>query len=278
MSLNPDEIAALPRVRAPLNYLAHMDEVPFTYAYEPPAGQPMTNAIYEPVTAPILDLRPIADRLSLDVEGLALVPYKSDLDNLYDEDALKRVFYPEVQALVRKVTGAVRVEIFDHTFRKRIDALKNNSATPQRQPVLRVHNDYTEKSGPQRVRDIFPSEADDLLKRRFAFINVWRPINGPVLDTPFAICDATSAAPEDFIASEIRYRDRTGEIYVNTYNPNHRWFYAPKMRDDEALLVKCYDSERTVARFTAHSAFEDPTTPPDAPPRESIEVRVVAFF
>jgi hypothetical protein len=146
------------------------------------------------------------------------------------------------------------------------------------EPVRVAHNDYTLKSGPQRVRDLLPAEADLLLKNRFAVINVWRPIRGPVLESPLAVCDAASMVQRDFVAQDLRYRDRTGEVYSVQYNPEHRWFYFPQMEHTEVLLLKCYDSDPGRTRFTAHTAFADPTSPADAPARESIEVRTLVFF
>ncbi len=147
-----------------------------------------------------------------------------------------------------------------------------------RQPVTSVHNDYTVKSGPQRVRDLMGEEAEELLRHRFEIVNVWRPIRGPLRDAPLAICDATSVAFADFVPSDLVYRDRKGETYRVRYNPAHRWFYVPEMRTDEAVLIKCYDSaEDGTVRFTAHSAFEDPTAPSDVLPRESIELRTLLF-
>ena len=143
----------------------------------------------------------------------------------------------------------------------------------------RVHNDYTAKSGPQRVRDLLGDEADELLKKRFAVINVWRPIRGPVVDAPLAVTDASSVADGDLVASDLIYPDRTGEIYYVKYNPDHKWFYVPAMRTDEVLLIKCYDSMKDGrARFSLHSAFDDPTSPAKAKPRQSIEVRTIAYF
>jgi hypothetical protein len=142
-----------------------------------------------------------------------------------------------------------------------------------------VHNDYTDRSGPQRVRDLLGEAATTLIRHRFAEINVWRPIKGPLLDSPLALCDAQTIAPEDFVATDLKYPNRTGETYSVLFNPRHRWYYFPKLERDEAVLIKCYDSERDGrARFTAHTAFDDPTTPPDAPPRESIEARALVFF
>lgn len=143
----------------------------------------------------------------------------------------------------------------------------------------RVHVDHTLKSGRRRVRDLLPDEADDLLRRRFAIVNLWRPIRGPLLDAPLALCDAGSVAPGDLVASDLVYPNRVGETYAVAFNPAHRWFYVPAMRTDEAVLIKCYDSaEDGRARFAPHTAFDDPTTPPDAPPRESIELRTLVFW
>jgi hypothetical protein len=120
--------------------------------------------------------------------------------------------------------------------------------------------DYSAKSGPQRVRDFLPDEAEVLLKSRFAEINVWRPIIELLKDTPLAVCDARSIAPNDLLPTDLVYQHRVGEIYSVTYNSSHRWFYFPDMQRNEALLIKCYDSEEDGrARFTAHTAFDDPT-------------------
>ena len=195
-----------------------------------------------------------------------------------NEDELRSVYYPEMEQLVKDMTGAARVLIFDHTLRAEDNATREEKKV--REPVRRVHNDYTEWSGPQRVRDLLPpDEAEELLRHRFAVIQVWRPIRKPVETAPLAIADAMSIAPKDLIPTERRYPNRVGETYHMTFNPSHRWFYFPEMRRNEALVFKCYDSKKDGrARFSAHAAFEAPNSPPDAPPRESIEMRTLAFF
>jgi hypothetical protein len=206
-----------------------------------------------------------------------VVTHNSAVRDFYDEDELRRVYYPEAERLVAKVPGATRVLVFDHTVRWRVWGGVDRSAGTPRQPVTAVHNDYTIKSGPQRVRDLMGEEAEELLRHRFEIVNVWRPIRGPLRDAPLAVCDATTVDFTDFVASDLVYRDRTGEIYRVRYNPAHRWFYVPEMQTDEAILIKCYDSATDKARFTAHSAFEDPTAPADVLPRESIELRTLVF-
>ena len=188
-------------------------------------------------------------------------------------------FYPQVIDFVKAHTGARRVVVFDHTLRRRLPADLSAQTTIQRPAVLLVHSDYTVHSGPQRVRDILPDEADALLSRRVAFYNVWKPLFRRVEELPLAMCDATSHDPQDMLRMELKYRERTGEIYVMRYSPKHRWVYFPFMERDQAVLLKTYDSETDGrARFMGHSAFEDPDTAPDAQKRESIEVRTMAFF
>ena len=278
MGLQNEKIAALSFVTADLNYLTPSVGRPRTYTFEPPSGQPKSNIVPDAHSLPIYDVRPISETVSLDREGFALVRQKSSVKDFYNDDEIKAVYYPEAERLIKAATGADRVFIFDHTVRKRVDGAVDRDSNLLRQPVARVHVDHTATSGRQRVRDLIPDEAEELLKGRVQIINIWRPIRGPLLDSPLAVCDALSVAPADLLASDLVYRDRIGETYSVTYNPAHRWFYLPAMTPDEVLLLKCFDSRTDGrARFAPHTAFADPSTPPDAPPRESIELRTLVF-
>jgi hypothetical protein len=221
--------------------------------------------------------RPDAGSFALDRDGFRFVRHDTKVRDFFDEDEVRRVYYPEMEALVKAESGATRVLVFDHTLRTADDDERETRKI--REPVSRVHNDYTEWSAPQRVRDLLPQEADDLLSRRFAIVQVWRPIRHPVETMPLAICDARSLAPADLVISERRYPNRIGQTYAITHNPAHQWYWFPQMRREEALVFKVFDSLKDGrARWTAHTAFDDPTTPPDARPRESIEIRTLAFF
>ena len=264
-------------LEAPVNYLENTGEKPVTYLYEPPPGVPIRSGHTTKHWIKIHNGRLAADELTLDRQGFALIRHHTQVSNFYDPDEVTRVYYPEVERLLTDATGAVRVHVFDHNVRCRPMAKRGENGA--REPVKFAHNDYTLISGPQRVRDLLPAEADDLLKHRFAEINVWRPIRGPVEESPLAVCDASSMTLRDFVATDLRYRDRTGEVYSVAFNPNHRWFYFPQMERDEVLLLKCYDSaDDGRARFTAHTGIDDPTSAADAIPRESIEVRTLVFF
>jgi hypothetical protein len=277
--VNAAAIEYLPRVEAALRYLEPMAEKPRSLEYEPPPGVPRTTAVYRDHTVEILDVRPVAATLSLEREGFRLVTAATGIQDFGDENAVRTRYYAETSSLLRKLTGASRVVVFDHTIRRRVVGASDRTTGIPRQPVPRVHNDYTVKSGPQRVRDLLGDEAEALLRHRFSVINVWRPIRGPIEDAPLAVSDAQSVDSDDLVATDLIYPDRTGEIYYVKFNPSHRWFYAPAMREDEVLLIKCFDSANDGrARFVPHSAFVDPTTPPDAPPRESIELRTLVFY
>jgi hypothetical protein len=216
-------------------------------------------------------------KLSLDTNGFVLTEHETAIKDFYDPDEVRSVYYPEVERLLKRVTGAERVVIFDHIVRNPLLAERGEKGA--RSPAKFVHNDYTFKSAPRRVRDLLPEEADRLLKNRFAEINVWRAIRGPIESSPLALCDARSLGTEDIVPMDLVYRDRVGEIYGFLYNPNHRWYYFPQLERSEPILLKCYDSKDDGrARFTAHTSFDDPNSPPNAAPRESIEVRALVFW
>ena len=264
-------------IRAALSFMVPMAERPVAYNYDPPPGVPVRTGKQSDLEVLVHDGRAVADKLSLDHEGFVLRSSPTAVGNFYDENQVVSIFYAECEEIVKKATGANRALAFDHIVRNEAKAADKSSGV--KMPSSRVHNDYTTKSSPQRVRDLMGAQAEELLKQRYAIINLWRPIAGPLLKNPLALCDAESLEEGNLVASDLRYPDRTGETYSVTYNPGQRWFYFPKMTADEFVLIRCFDSSRAgPARFSAHGGFTDPNTPADAPPRESIEVRMAVFF
>jgi hypothetical protein len=268
-------------VNAALTFITPSDTKPVFESSAITGGAPRVFFDTERHTVAIHDMRPLADAFSLDREGFELLQHRSAVVDLYDDDAVEKVYYPEIEALLRAVTGASRVVIFDATRRSDAGAgAKNRDGL--RGPASRVHVDYTAKSGPQRVKDLL-GEAEAARRAasgaRILQINVWRPIRGPVQRSPLALADASSVAPEDLVATDQVFPDRVGEIYHLAYDPAQRWYYAPEMTPDEVLLIKGWDSlDDGRARFTPHGAFDLPDTPDDAAPRESIEVRTLVVI
>ena len=260
-----------------INYLAPMTERAHFYEDGPPPGERVTNMRYAPRDMRILNGRLAANGASLDVEGFTFLQRETRMRDFHDEDAIRRRYYREVETLVAAVTGASRVVVFDHTLRRRMPE-EDDRRDNMRLPAMHVHVDFTPSSAVQRVRDVLPDEADRLLKRRVEFVNVWRPIARPVFDAPLAMCDARSVASADLVPANLIYNDRVGEIFYLTYNPQHRWIYYPVMQPNEVLLLKNYDSLNDGrAQCAPHSAFLDPASPSGSPPRQSIEVRAIAF-
>ena len=276
-------------VVAPLNYLAPMAAPARTYTYDPPDGAPRFNGRLQAHRMTITDARVRRDELQLDREGFVLCEHTSSVRDFRDDDLLRAVHYAEVEALLRELTGAREVRVFDHTLRRRaahrppLDGTGGSFAAV-REPVGRVHADYTDVSAPRRLRQLLGDGPDTerRVRERYVIYGLWRPLNPePLQDAPLALADARSIAAGDLVTNELIYRDRVGETCIGMHNPAHRWYYFPRQRHHEVTVFKHYESAAArlgVARVAPHTAFEDPTTPPDAAPRASIELRAFAFF
>lgn len=265
-------------VRASFNYVVDTGVPAVRYIDWPEMEHNAIPPVYELREMTVRNGRPLAGTFDLDTHGFVFVRHDTQVRDFTDEAERTRVYEPEVQALIMKHSGASHVVVFDHTIR--VSDEDGQKAIGARPTVKGVHNDYTESSAPRRLREIVgDDEAERRFRKRWAIIQVWRPIRGTVLMEPLGICDGRSIPQKGFIRVERRYRDRTGEVYHIAHNPQHQWFYFPQMERNEALVFKVFDSDGSKpSRFTAHSAFDDPDTPADAPRRESIETRAFAFF
>ena len=264
-------------IKAKLKFLANLDE-PLVYIPSKGGGDQtdhVGNFVMREVE--VHDGRRELSSPDLDAEGFRLVDQPTTVTDFYDDDQVRSIYHDEIKTLLINATGATRVDIFDDT--RRTSSIEQQKAKSIREPADIVHNDYTARSGVKRVHDLFPDEADTLIKSRFAIINVWRSMTGPILDQPLVLCDATTVSPDELISVERRAEERIGELQVALHNAAQRWYFFPHMQIDEALLFKTFDSAidgRT--RYTIHSSCKDPTAPDDAPARESIETRCLVFF
>ena len=265
-------------IRANFNYVVDTGVPPVRYIDWPEMEHNAIPPQYEQHEMTVRNGRPLRHTFKLDTHGFVFVDHHTQVKDFTDEAERARVYGLEVQALIKQHSGASEVRVFDHTIRVGDEQVQK--ALDARPPVKGVHNDYTETSAPRRLREIVgDTQAERRLSKRWAIIQIWRPIRGKVLIDPLGICDGRSIPQKGFIRVERRYKDRTGEVYHIAYNPAHEWFYFPRMERHEALVFKVFDSDiGKPSRFTAHSAFDDPATPAGAPPRESIETRTFAFF
>ena len=249
----------------------------------------LSTGEYRDYPAVIRDGRSRDFDFSLEREGFVLVSHNTRVTDFLDNDEVNSVYFSEVEDLIRRQTGGSRVVPFGRLRRSGNETKRAEKRLMA--PVKVVHNDFTQWSGPQTVHEKLPQEADALLDRRVAIIQVWRPVDQEIRSTPLAVCDAQSVAPEDFLIAVGRRGDEIVDkpgshhsraakgYYEFGYNRAHRWFYFPRMRPDEALLFKTYDSEIDGrARFTPHGSFQDSTDSADAAPRENFDLRALVFF
>ena len=267
-------------VIASLLYLGNCSDVPFSYVGRPPPGMPADSCEFVARPVVIHDVRDTSGFLNLDRNGFELWHAPTSVHDFLDEEEVEGRYVPELVELALRATGGATAHVFDTQLRRREfgrpPMTLGGRSGPFAGPAGRVHVDYTESSGAARFGKVLAGRS---LPRRFAIVNVWRSTGPvPVLDTPLALCDARSVRPEDLVATELRYPDRTGEISMVRHRPEHLWSYVSEMRRDEVLLFKQYDSDRGVARFVPHAAFDHPAMPLDAPPRQSIEARVLVTF
>jgi hypothetical protein len=272
-------------VEAPIAYLSD-DALDAAYTVWPPSSG------REPESPPktyhkghIIDCRPIADSFDLQRDGFVFRAHASAFRDYFDEARVRAEYYPEMEAYLEALTGAAAVLIFDHNVRSAARAARGEAGV--RAPVDIAHGDYTSASGLRRAREIMAERGyQGPAPRRTMLVNIWRPLHGPVVDLPLALCHAAWVAPEDLVPTPIRHYmeddlaapRHSGEIYSLLHNPAHRWYYASNMQADEVLVFKGFDSdESSHTRFTPHTGFAHPHLPAQFRPRESIEVRALVI-
>ncbi|RXW11466.1 hypothetical protein EST38_g14389 [Candolleomyces aberdarensis] len=271
-------------VTASINYFIPPDNGVRAYVNinaDPISGKRGQNFSLATREMAIENVRGKEDEYTLDNAGFQFNRSPAKHTSFLDDEEIKKEYYPETIELYKKLTGASRVVIFDHTIRRHRPGQIDDSPE-KRQPVAQAHVDQTTKASIDRVHRHLPAEeAPELLKKRFQIINLWRPISVPALEWPLALCDYRSVVPEkDALPVALVYPDREGETYGVVHNPDHKWKYLRGMTPEEVVLIKCFDSvqDGSVAVFTPHTGFVDPSTPSDAPHRESIEVRALVFY
>ena len=260
--------------------------------------------------------------MSIDKNGFEMIPCNIkhlNLDFFNNKEVIDK-YYIHCADFIKDRTGAKNVYAFDHNIRSASGKKTKKMIKGGQQvqgPAHIVHGDYTLTSAPERLRQLakpagkndtlrlFLGKSNSLLSQdcvnetlsngRFAIINLWRNIvDDPVEINPLALCDAITVSPDDLVVFEIHYTDRIGENYFAKHNKNHEWYYFNKITQDEALLIKQWDSHGSIAKsngklsdnesidnpctFSFHSAFEDPSTREDAPDRWSMEVRCIVIY
>ncbi|KAF3761152.1 hypothetical protein M406DRAFT_268404 [Cryphonectria parasitica EP155] len=233
---------------------------------------------YIEVDVTIKDVAGCEAEFNLDDHGFCFVRHNSSEKQFLDKTSIENVYFAEVQQLVKKITGASRVVLFDHKVRRGPSDWhklgKNNRLNAG--PLHRVHVDQSYAGAELALRQHLPDEADDLLRQRYQIINIWRPIQ-TIFKDPIAVADASSVSDDDLVAASVIKPTSVAETWTVRPNPDHRWFYKGAQQPDEVLLIKCFDSDTSVARRAPHSAFRDAAYD-GGEDRQSIEVRVLVIY
>ena len=269
-------------VEAPINYLGSMDARPKFHAQE----HSRDNLRFDTHVMTITEARGLRDAPTLEREGLALVDSPTKVTDFRDPDEVRRVYLPEVEALVRRATGASQVVMLGGGGLVRYTERSSHFRTGMNtQPARFPHVDFTHHTAPGLVDNVFGSQKVELKPgQRLVGFNVWRAISGPPQDVPLTVCDARTIDRADLVPGDGVYDEGDPskwwelEAFLLRHNPRHRWLYFRNMRPDEALVFRAYDNAPEWRAGVPHTAFDDPSCPPGGPARVSVEARAFAIY
>lgn len=270
-------------VKAQVEFLSIRTERPIYYASS--AGRNAKHEIDQPMNVVSVEVADARERDDADASrefgqhpsGFDLLEFETRVGDFLDQGQIESVYEAEIVEFLKRVTGAYRVHIFDHTVRASDAELREQKNV--REPATLVHNDYTSNSGFVCLREQLGDEADELARGRFQIINVWRPLTDPVEDYPLALVDARSLGVDQLVDTERRAPNHTGEIQLALHDPQQNWFYYSAMRPNEVLLFKTFDSiDGGRQPCSIHTAIHLADAPADAKPRESVETRAFVFY
>ncbi|HUI60820.1 MAG TPA: CmcJ/NvfI family oxidoreductase [Steroidobacteraceae bacterium] len=265
-------------VEGRINYTGAMSERPRYYA-----NDHSRDVLHlEERLVNIEDARARQDPPSLEREGFALFGHRSVVQDFRDSAAVARIHPAEIEELILKLSGAARAVVSSPGVLRFSERSADSGRLNNSRPARFIHIDVSDPTARMFADRSRPSEVNRP-PRRFAHYNVWRVLSPPPQDVPLAVCDARSLAPQDLVAADAIF-DVQGqpewsfEGLVVRFNPAHRWSYFPNMHRDEVIVFKTNDSDPAHPHHVPHTAFDDPTCPPGAVPRASIEMRAVAYW
>ncbi|KAF2116370.1 hypothetical protein BDV96DRAFT_686742 [Lophiotrema nucula] len=190
----------------------------------------------------------------------------------------------ETEDLLRDVLKPDFVLCYNHKIRKnapiKFDSFDPTDPTLVEETATGAH-DISVDTVPRKVSQILSEDQRQLYLQpdyRIRLVNTWRPLLPVCEDRPLALCDYTSMDPTDLLATDRVYPTWVQEIYYLKHNPKQRWFWLPKQTSSEPFLFLTFDSHpQANARYCPHVSVDNPLTPANAPPRESIETRSIVI-
>jgi hypothetical protein len=237
----------------------------------------------DPRVVPITDARTCDQPPTLEREGFTLRQHRSAVTDFADRSQIDRIYMREMEAFIAKVTGAAKVMAYP-TFVQRFTGKTGGAGDIRTLNAGRaVHIDFDDPGARAHLAAV--ADVDSALKpyRRAQLIQTWQAFSGGFQDIPLTVCDGRTVAERDLVRVHFSGPPEQGPViefdyFMSRYSPAHRWFYYSAMQPDEVLLFQGHSFNPEDRKLVMHTAFDDPSCPPGAPPRESIEARFFAFF
>lgn len=252
---------------------------------------------YESTKVTIADGRYALDNLDFEHCGFTLLEHCSKVTEWRNEQLVNEIHVPEIELLAKEFTGCDHAIVYPALIRSPATAKEIADYAP----IESVHSDYTED---YQLMVTTPSRSyceflEPLLKRdgldfnaiqqahRMMVIQFWRNIGDPLPDFPLAICDAETVHHSELIAIDVpeyggqRLNFEAFAVRTPPQPELHAWYTFPKLALNEVVTFRTFDSrcvEEDRAFWTPHTAFRDPNAGPNAPQRESVEMRALCLF
>ncbi|MFW3172839.1 CmcJ/NvfI family oxidoreductase [Geodermatophilus sp. CPCC 206100] len=264
-----------------------LEPVLATINYSVPSGQrprldnddySRSRTFLTPAQMPVVDGAGLPTPPALDAEGFARLAHQVDVSGVADSDDARTRYIADMKRFMLELTGADEVLMAPRAVVRRQTHVAATTAN-ETPTVDFAHSDFSFAGGPDPVTGGYgvPSRTD---VRRTAHFNQWRLLSPGPTERPLALCDARTLAVDDVIPGDSVFpaRDWSFEIAFIGHNPAHRWVYFPTLTSEQVLVFTQADSEAGRPRVVPHTAFTDPSCPPGAAPRISVETRCIAVW
>lgn len=243
---------------------------------------PRTNIDRQWIETIFEDVRGREASLAFDKSGLAIRTLQSSMTyaDFEDDDKVWKVYFKELEDHIQTFTGAREVKFFRYAIRKRHTNFPISTGQEYEfaQPTSIAHVDATLDSTREELVRQYGDRAQELMTRRYQWLNVWKPLRGPVNDWPLCFCDASTVDSADAETTDMVYAEYYTENLSLRCNPKQKWYFLSNHQPDEIIIFKQSDSDEASVGGVPHCSFCNPTVPRDELPRESIEARALVIY
>ena len=259
----------------------HEHEKPYAFRFDPGDDVPQSNFTLEAHSGiTVRDLRSIRDEFTISKNGFAILnlPHNVPYDDYHDADLIKKSYFNQLETLLKSHLNASHVEIFRHGLRKRHKNFPVSTGNQYEydQPTSVAHVDTTPA---EVLQEVLRQHGKPSKGRRVQWINIWKPLRGPLNDWPLAVVDTSTVNPsQDFEPADLLYPDLATENAQVYFSDRYQWWYLSDHQVDELIVFVQADTGDSPLAGVPHSSFYNPFVGQNEPPRESIEARALVYY